>query len=283
MIELSIITVTYNNELTIQAYLKSLFNNLPKKSEVIIIDNASTDKTVELIKNFPRVNLITSKANLGFSKGSNLGAKKAKGEFLLFLNPDTKVLTDGIKELISFAKKNPKIGIVAPKLILKNGEAQPSVRKLPTILGVIKEYYFNIKNSFCEYVPQGKDPAEVECVYGAALMIRKDIFEKLNGFDEKFFLYYEDLDLCRRLKNLNLKIIYYPKAKIEHKVGTSSKKLSVQTLPFGLRTLAHFFPNKNTGSNYYQIRGANLYHGFVKASVIRAMIFLSVKLGIRPL
>lgn len=283
MIELSIITVTYNNENTIDDYLESVLKTKEKAYELIIIDNASPDGTVSKIPKHPQIKLLVNKENLGFSKACNIGAKNARGEYLFFLNPDTKIFKNSIQNLLQYIKENPSVGLVAPKLINRSGHAQPSVKKLPTVLGVFKEYYLNISNSFDEYVPDGSEPVEVECVYGAAFIIRKDIFDKLGGFDEKFFLYYEDLDLCRRLKNLNLKIIYYPKAKIEHEVGTSSKKLSVQTLPFGLRTLAHFFPNKNTGSNYYQIKGANSYHGFVKASVIRTMIFLSVKLGIYPL
>ncbi len=111
---LSVITVTYNAANFIEDYLQSLKKNLPSDSEVIIVDNNSQDDTVKIIEQFGFVQLIKNDTNLGFSKGNNIGAKKAQGDFLFFLNHDAKVENNGIKILLEYLEKNPEVGIVGP-------------------------------------------------------------------------------------------------------------------------------------------------------------------------
>ncbi|MBI3485312.1 glycosyltransferase family 2 protein, partial [Candidatus Daviesbacteria bacterium] len=202
MINLSIITVIFNNESSIKKYLQSLTKNLPERSEVILIDNASTDKTVEIIHSFndKRIKLYGQSKNLGFSKGCNLGAKYAQGKYLLFLNSDIQIIDDGIKKLLEAKIENFKVALVAPKLILTNGHVQASIRKLPTLRGVFEEYFLGKKNSYQEYIPSGNESQVIECAYGAAMLLEKSFFEKVGGFDERYFLYYEDIELCRKIK-----------------------------------------------------------------------------------
>lgn len=220
-INVSVITVTYNNERNISDYINSLKENLNAQSEVIIVDNASNDNTLKLLEKENKVILIKNNENLGFSKACNLGAKKAKGNYLLFLNPDTKVTKGAIDKLVQFYQQSPDAGITAPKLIQFDESIQPSVRRFPSLIGAVKEYYLGSKNSFEAYVPQGSIPVSVDTVVGAAMLIKKEIFEKVGGFNEKYFMYYEDIDLCKRIKSLGLKIYYLPDAIIYHKVGDS--------------------------------------------------------------
>lgn len=270
--KLSVITVTFNNEESISDYLSSLNKALPQEAEVIIVDNNSSDKTVDNIQSFSKVILIQNNQNLGFAKGCNIGAKKARGEYLFFLNPDTLILDDAVNKLLNYMENHSGIGIVAPKIYHSDRRiVQESVRKLPTLWGAIKEYIFNQKNSFTQYVPKTTGPASVESVYGAAMLIKRDVFKKLNGFDEKYFLYYEDLDLCKRVDRLGLKIIYYPGAEIQHQVGKST--VGGGKLPFGIRTLSWFIPVKNTGTIYHQIKSAAVYHGYLTAFIIRLITF----------
>lgn len=254
MKSLSIITISYNSEDFIEKFLTSIIRYKPKQSEIIILDNASTDGTVEIIKKFPEIKLIRSKENLGFSKGNNLAAKEASGEYLFFLNPDTEILkqltrkstglppvqNDGseLDQLVEFYEKTPDCGIVAPRLEMEDGETQTSVRKLPTIWGAFKEYILGIKHAYSEYVPKTDQPIEVESVYGAAILIKKDLFEKLNGFDEKFFLYYEDVDLCKRVREANKKVYYYPGASIKHLVGAT--KTNKDRYRFNLESVSKY-------------------------------------------
>ncbi len=276
-LNLSVITVTFNSQNFIKDYLDSLQSYLPEKSEIIIIDNNSMDNTLSILGKNDKIKLIKNKQNLGFAKASNQGAKKALGEHLLFLNPDTVVLSDSINKLLNYIKLHPEVGLVAPKLITLAGQTQESVRKFPTITGVIQEFYLHQSQAFNQYSPKGESPVEVEAVYGAIILIKKELFEKLNGFDEKFFMYFEDIDLCKRLKDQGLKIVYFPQARFKHLVGASTTK--GQELGWGLRTLSLFFPFKNTGSKYLQWQSENIYHGQFKAFIIRLLIYLSIKLG----
>lgn len=221
MVKLLIITVSYNSEEFIEDFIKSVLKYKPQNSELIILDNASVDKTVEIIQKYNgKLKLIKSQENLGFSKGNNKAVKESSGEYLFFLNPDTK-LVEPIEELIDFYEKTPGMGVVAPKLIMGNGQIQESVKNLPTIERAFQEYILGKKHAYSQYVPAGNEPIEVESVYGAALLIKKDLFEKLNGFDEEFFLYYEDVDLCRKVREAIKKIYYYPGIKIKHLVGAT--------------------------------------------------------------
>ncbi|KKR81043.1 MAG: glycosyltransferase [Candidatus Daviesbacteria bacterium GW2011_GWA1_41_61] len=274
----SVITVTYNSAKTIKECLDSVLAS-SLKAEILVVDNNSQDKTREIIKRYgKRVSLTESKKNLGFAKACNLAGLKARGNYLFILNPDAQIIGDSLAKLLKFVQNNPEVGIVAPQLIKGTNQIQPSIRKLPTLMGAVKEYYLRQSGSYEQYVPQSTAPVEVEAVYGAAMLIKKEVFQSLKGFNERYFLYYEDLDLCRRVKKAGFKIIYCPEAKVRHEIGASVKSIFFKHLPFGMRTLANFFVFKGMGSGYYQIRSGNIYHGFVQALIIRLLIYIAVKM-----
>lgn len=249
---ISIITLTFNSEAYVKNYLNSLKEYLPKESEVILIDNGSDDKTLDIVREYSFVKVIANRNNLGFAKGCNLGAKLARGEYLFFLNPDCKLINNSLNLLLEYIDKNPKVGIVAPKLRQSEVVIQPTVRKLPSVWGAVKEYYLGIKNSYEAFIPQGGIPQKVESIVGAALLIRKEIFEKVGGFDERFFMYYEDLDLCRRLRKLGYDIVYFPKATIFHKVGGSISERKKE----------------------YLETSAKIYHGLINYLILKIILRL---------
>ncbi len=220
----SIIIVTYNNQESIGDCLSSLKKYEPI-FEIIVLDNNSTDKTVEEIKRVKDVKLIKSDVNLGFSKGNNQAVKEAHGEYLIFLNPDTELLEFGdLSKLVNLLEENQSYGLVAPLLVDTKGNIQKSVRKLPTIWGVIKEYLFGIQNQFSFYIPEVSGLSEVESVVGACMAIKRRNFEEVGRFDEKYFLYFEDLQLCKDIKEkLKLKIGFCSDVKIKHLHGVSGK------------------------------------------------------------
>ncbi|KKS65026.1 hypothetical protein A3A14_00875 [Candidatus Daviesbacteria bacterium RIFCSPLOWO2_01_FULL_43_38] len=221
---ISVIIVTFNNEETIKNCLGSIFLNSPGV-EVIVVDNNSNDRTVDIIKGFrDKVILLQPGENLGFSKANNLGVDRAKLDFLIFLNPDTEVLQkSGLEKLREALVDNPDFGLLGPKLVYPNNEQQKSVRNLPTIARAFKEYILGIKGSYDFYLPDCESVCEVESVVGACMITRRDIFKKAERFDEKFFLYFEDLDLCRKVRNLGFKVGFYPEVKIKHYEGASGK------------------------------------------------------------
>ncbi len=205
---LSIIIVSYNTKELLGDCLKSIFQNQGSVNlEVIVVDNASVDGSVNFIKeNFPNIKLIASKDNLGFGKANNRGSKIAKGDILLFLNPDTIIEKNIFSKLVDIFSKDKNIGIVSPQLILPDHSQQLWA------YGEEDKFYDLIKNKI---FPQSKkfircvsgNQIETGWVSGAALSIRKDIFEKIKGFDENFFMYFEDRDLCYRAKDLGSKVV----------------------------------------------------------------------------
>ena len=177
---------------------------------------------------------ILSKKNLGLGGGNNLGAKHVEGEYLFFLNPDTLIVDDAIEKLYKFIKSDKKIGIASPLLVDANLKPfSTQSRKELTPLNAIYSFSFLrkiFKNKNIFYDPffekwDKKQPIEVEIIPGAALMISKKLFGKVNEFDERFFLYFEENDLSKRIKNLGYKLFIYPNSKIIHKVGQSTKQI----------------------------------------------------------
>lgn len=231
--KLSVIIVAYNSEEFIGKCIKSLIRFLPENSEIIAIDNNSQDDTLNELKKFQtKIRILNSKINLGFAKAANLASKNATGEFFLILNPDTEIESNIFNELINFYQSNENTGIVSPKLIMPTGKVQAIIKKEPTILGAFKEFVLGIKNAYSFYVPLVNQPTTVEVIYGAAVLIKKDLFEKINGYSEKFFIYYEDVDLCKRVRSLGKKIYYYPKVEVKHLVGGTKSEIDKNKLNF---------------------------------------------------
>lgn len=222
-VDLSIIIVTYNNEVTIKGCLDSL-RACDRNTKLIVFDNNSTDRTVATVKKYRDVILIESEINLGFGKASNRAAKKATGDYLLFLNPDTKIIDKlTLVKLIDSLSANPEYGLIGPKVIFADGKLQKTVRNNPTVMNAVKEYIFKIRGSFDFYEPKCQSLCEVESIKGAAMVVKRKLFEEIGGFNEKYFIYFEDLDLCRSIRERGLKVGYLPSVTICHIEGVSGK------------------------------------------------------------
>ena len=215
----SIIIVSFNTKAFLARCLESLFKKLKKNTfEVIVIDNESSDGSAEMVKkNFPKVNFIQNKKNLGFGEANNLAAKKALGKYLVFLNPDTYLLDDSFFSAIDFMKKNKGIGILGPKILLEDRQT-------------IQPYSFGFEPNFLSLIYERFSPSddikikEVGWVTGACLFIRADLFNAIGGFDRRFFMYFEDIDLCMEARKRGFKVYFYPKTKIVHLLGKSLTK-----------------------------------------------------------
>jgi len=233
-IDISIVILNYNTRQLLSNCLSSIKN--AKKDglnvETIVVDNASLDDSVNYVKKyFSWVHLVESSQNLGFSAGNNLGAKKAKGEYLLFLNSDTLIVGESLIKMKEFLDNNPEIGAVTPKTLLFNGKIDPDChRGFPTpwasityFLGL--EKFFPRSRLFGQY---HKFYLDLDCVHeidsgaGAFVFVRKSAFEQIGGWDENYFFYGEDLDLFFRLKQAGWKIMFYPTVMAYHLKGASS-------------------------------------------------------------
>lgn len=231
MNKISVIIVTFNNERTIKECLSSLVKFSPD-SEIIVVDNGSTDLTLKIVRGFQkRVTLIEAGHNLGFAKGNNLGVKAALGEYLVFLNPDAILTKAGdLEHLRELMEKNPECGLLGPKLIYPDKTPQPRVRNLPTIYRAFKEYILDKKGAYAFYEPRCQTLCSVESISGACMMIRKELFERVGGFDEKYFMYYEDLQICRCVRARGYKVGFVPEVTVEHAEGVSGQSQKAKDL-----------------------------------------------------
>ena len=221
--ELSIIIVNYNTKDLILKCIESIKKSKPKVSyEIIVIDNGSEEpppssKDYRLIKN---------KENLGFAKANNQGIRLAKGEYVLLLNSDTEVKKGSIDKLYEFAKAKRDVGVVAPRLLNPDGSVQGSVFLTPTIWRNIRQYFFGEEKLLTKYAPDGESPQNVEIVSTAAFMITPAALKKVGFLSEKYFMFFEEFDYCRRVKEKGLKIVYFPTSEIIHYHGASGEKLA---------------------------------------------------------
>jgi len=224
-------------------------------SETIVFDNASTDGSVEMVMNeFKEVKLIRSNENLGFSKANNKAAKECKGEYILFLNPDTKVIGDAIYRLVEFYQNNRDCGIVGPALYNNDQmEWQPSIERFlnPLLLFILflpLSKYYMLEYANPRLINKNKTMS-VDYLWGAALLIRNELFIEAGLFDENIFMFGEDLDLCFKVHKLGYKVYYYPEAKIIHYYGKSLSKNS--RLRYKLICKSRFYWLKNNYNPVY--------------------------------
>lgn len=252
--EISIITVGMNHLSFVKEMLESLYSTgKPKVSfELIFVDNCSTDGTIDFIReNYPSVKLIQNKEKYGFARNNNIGVEHATGNYILILNPDIILTPGAIDKLYNYAVNNQSCGIVAPKLENRDGSLQYSARKFPSIKTLLNRIITkgnddsankNVQSYLMTNLPMD-EPSEVDWCMGAALLLSHKFYNKLNGFDEKFFLYVEDMDLCYRCWELGKKVIYYPLSRMTHVHQRSSKRLNKKTL-IHFKSFFYFF-NKN--------------------------------------
>ena len=222
--DLSVIIPSFNTCNLLNDCLSSIFNsNINYNFEVIVVDNNSKDQSIEMIKrNFPQVVLLENKENFGFSKANNQGVKIAKGEYILFLNSDTRVQKDAITKIMEFGKRNPN-SVIGLKLLNPDFSPQKSCGpffSLPVIFAML--FLKGDKLGITRYSPD--KVKEVGWVSGACFLLQREIFKKVGGFDENIFMYFEEVELQYRIKKAGGKILFFPDAKLIHVGGASNQE-----------------------------------------------------------
>jgi len=258
MIKLSIVTLSYNTKDLTLACLKSVVSQykqeLEKKElEMIVVDNNSSDDSVKGIKDYildtgydEIIKLIQNKENAGFGKGCNLGAKNAKGKYILFLNSDTQILDKGFLSMVDFLEKNPKVAILGGKLKNYDGSVQQSCGKFYNLFNLLIMLLGFERFGFLRSSPDKIQ--KVDWVSGACMMVRSDVFEKLTGFDEKFFMYVEDMEICYRAKKSDFLTYFYPNLSLRHKfLGSSNRTFAIINIYKGI---LHFYSMHRTYLEY---------------------------------
>lgn len=224
MVDLSVVIVNYNSGEYLARCLKSLKKvDNEANLETFVVDNASTDDSlVTAKKNLPKVKLIDAGSNLGFAKANNIALSKIKTEYVLILNPDTEIKKGTFKRLIDVMEDDLKIGAISPKVILDNGEIDwASHRGFPTPWASFLYFLGNDSLYHLSYSSMNSIH-QVDAISGAFFLTRKSLLEKVGFFDEDYFMYGEDLDLCYRIKMVGYKVMYIPEVSIIHHKGISS-------------------------------------------------------------
>ncbi|MFP4469629.1 MAG: glycosyltransferase family 2 protein [Bacteroidales bacterium] len=236
--KLSVIIVNYN----VKYFLEQCLHSVRKASqglacEVFVVDNRSVDGSVKMVRDkFPEAKVIDNNENLGFSKANNQAIRQARGEYVLLLNPDTVVEDDTFQKIIDFMDSHPEAGGLGVKMVDGKGKFLPeSKRGLPTpdvafykIFGLSK--LFPKSKTFGQYHLSYLDQDEiheVEILSGAFMLIRKKVIDKIGGLDESYFMYGEDIDMSYRILKAGYKNYYFPKTRIIHYKGESTKKSSI--------------------------------------------------------
>jgi GT2 family glycosyltransferase len=223
--DLSIIIVNWNVKDLLQKCLQSIYEKTQGiEFEIFVVDNASNDNSAQMVlKEFPQVTLIASNINLGFAKANNLALEQASGKYVLFMNPDMELIENSFPELIELMDKDSKIALSTCQLIYPDGSRQNNVKNNPgpcdQLLILLKLHHFFQPKCLKRYLAKNFDyfkEQEVKQIMGAFIFTNGEIFKQMGGWDADYFLWWEDLDLCKRMQDAGYKIIYTPVTKVIH-------------------------------------------------------------------
>jgi len=272
MIDLSVVILSWNVRNLLRQCLDSVLNHpRPTATEIIVVDNASSDGSAEMVRaEFPQVKLIVNTINRGYTGGNNDGIATATGRYVLILNPDTRVVGDALSTLVEYADAHPDVGVVGPQLVNPDGSVQSSRRRFPTLMtGLFESTWLQplaprrvLRDYYLQDQPDDV-PQEVDWVTGACLLVRREAIQQVGGLDEGFFMYSEELDWCRRIKQAGWKIVYLPQAQVMHYVGQSSDQVVAQR---------HIYFQTS------KVRYFRKHHGALAAGVLRIAL-LTMYLG----
>jgi len=259
--DISIIIVSWN----VCERLRACLNSLPPANpsvEIIVVDAASADGTPEMVRaEFPAVQLIARHDNVGYSRGNNLGLTQARGRYLFILNPDTELNEQTLPVLSAYLDAQPQVGLVGPQLVLADGAVQASRRRFPTLATAAFESTWLaglaprslLDHYYAADLPDDQ-PAQVDWLVGAALLVRRAVWQQVGGLDEGFFMYSEELDWQRRIKAAGWQIVYLPAAQVHHFEAQSSAQVPAAT---------------HIRFNTSKVRYFRKYHGALAGELLR--------------
>jgi hypothetical protein len=218
--------------------------------EVIVVDNGSGDDTAAVLaRDFPSVTLIRSEANLGFARACNLAAKPARGEFLLLLNSDARLQPDALELTCAWMRAHPDCAVTGAQLLNADGSRQNSIANFPTLATELLNKSL-LRRLFPRRFP-GKEhpftgPVEVETVVGAFMLIRKEVWDKLGGLDERYFFFFEETDFCLQVCRAGLRVMHLPDVRVWHDQGQTAKQVSAAArIEYWRSRYAYFAKNQS--------------------------------------
>lgn len=236
--------------------------------EVIVVDSASSDDTPAMVRReFPWVHLVACDENVGFPRGNNMGMERANGRFVLLLNPDTQIVGDALQNMVAYLEMHTEIGMIGAQLLNSDGTVQSSRRRFPTVGTAFFESTWlqswapkSMMQRFYMQDVGNDETSQVDWVIGACMMTRQEIVQGVGGMDEAYFMYSEELDWCRRIKEAGWDVIYLPTAQVVHHYGKSSDQ-----------AVTH----RHINFNRAKLRYFRKYHGRIVTFVLRFFLLFN--------
>lgn len=238
-------------------------------AEVTVVDNASADDSVAMLaQDYPWVRIVANRDNLGFTRANNQGLAVSRGRYLLLLNPDTELAPDALKLLLAYAETHPQAGVIGPQLRYGDGSMQSSRRRFPTLATfflestVVQRWWPRNQVLTRYYMLDRPDDAisQVDWIVGACMVVRRAVLEQIGGFDEGFFMYSEELDLCRRADHAGWQVVWLPAAVVTHHEGKSSEQVVAA---------------RHIRFHSSRLRYVRKYHGRLAAALLRGFLLLT--------
>jgi len=270
-----IVIVNWNSGIQLKDCVESIMNSLYDNcilNKIVVVDNDSKDDSLRLVEklNYEKLEIIKNQSNLGFGKACNIGAKKSSSDFILFLNPDAMVYKDTFQKLFEYINKNDtkNVAVYGVQLLGEGEKIQKTCARFPTLSTFIfRSLGLNKLNSemFKSYTMENWDHFHsrvVDQVMGAFFLVKRKIFEQLNGFDDRYFVYFEEVDFSKRLRDNNFYSLYVTEAQAYHAGGGASKQVKAFRLFFSLRS--------------------RLLYGFKHFSRWQAWLFVMLTCGVEP-
>lgn len=257
--KLSFIIVSYNTSEITQKCVQTINKFIPNQ-EIIVVDNGSQDDTVKQLKKIDNVKIVENGANFGFSKANNIGLKIATSNNIIFLNSDIELIDNSLIKMLEYFKKHPETGIIGPQFLNPDLSIQDSVFPEQNIHNAFKEFWQRIPHQYSKYTPTSSDPQKVWAISGGFILTKKDYFESIGAWNEKYFFYFEDMDLCRKINKNGGHVVYFPECKVIHRHGASGKSIA-------------------SADNQWKrlIPGSKKYHGIFTHYAINFVIWSSQK------
>ena len=273
--DVSVIVASHNT----RAYLERCLRALGDAHEVIVVDTMSIDGSRELVRDgFPRVRLVELDENLGYGAALNRGIALSSGTYLILMNSDAWPREDAVERLAAFAEREPRSGVVGPRLLNPDDTLQPTVRGFPTLWRLATEYLFlrwlaprsRLLNAFYGAGFDHGSRRDAEFLVGAVLLVRREALDEIGGFDERFFLYNEEVDLCYRARAAGWDVVFWPGAEFVHVGGASTAQTPAWPQMYKEQLRSHVrFLDKHRGLRDAE-RGRKL---IAMAMLVRAFVF----------
>jgi GT2 family glycosyltransferase len=275
-IDISVVIVGWNAKHYLELCLESLAKAPPRRSmEVLVVDNASTDGSVEMIEvKFPWAKLIKSSENLGFAKGNNLAIRQSLGRYIALVNPDVILFQGCLDALADFLDQNPKVGNVGPRVLNPDMSMQSTCRRFPTLwnnfcsaTGLSTQFknsrFFAGEHMF--YFPHDRTLA-VDVLVGCFSMIRREALDAVGLLDEDLFMYGDDVDWCRRARNAGWQVVFYPGGQAIHDRGKITAPYPVRFAVAQQRSVLHYWTKHHSFWGVLGIRSIMLFHHLLRYS-----------------